>query len=377
MAAMDQLVKLMQLKKMQDDAAYRANKFAYQRHQDQIQNDQWKKTYDLNKLVKDRLLAKEKRELDRQGKEDEFKSDYAAYLPRIMADDSGNREEFVKDIGEFGSDYTGALPKDYIANALKSYDTVHGKIHAGYGRPTLVQNVENPDDPSKTLAILASPDGTVRQYTTVPTAGQMLSNDPENRAAIKAAEKEAEANAAIMKDLRAKSWEGYNKATQSNARLDQAEATMNTWKPGPGSNVRKLFNSVMPFFGMEPNDALSDQQVFEALTGMDMLAARNPKGEIGGLTGATSDKDVELLRSMVRNAGMTPKAIKIMIDFQREVNKRKVEMFKIVNGHEGDSQSLKKKLMEYKEKHPLSIHNAGDIDVDLDKLSLDQLMERL
>ena len=140
MAAMDQLVKLMQLQKMMDDSDYRRKKYAYDMGQDEITNKYNSEMLDLTRALREQQTNKAKADLARTKGLDEFRSNNAAYLSGLIADNApvvtgpdgkpmqvpDARQEFMTDYGQLLSEETGVIPKDALKTGQDLYDNTYG-----------------------------------------------------------------------------------------------------------------------------------------------------------------------------------------------------------------------------------------------------------
>jgi hypothetical protein len=128
MAAMDKLVKLMQLQKMMDDSAYRKQKYNYDMEQDRIRNENANRTYTLQKLVNERSQASAKKKLEKEAAKREFNQDYTAILPDIMEYNKDDKAGFLSDMREFGQEYS-EVPQNFMKDSLKMYEDVQGDAY--------------------------------------------------------------------------------------------------------------------------------------------------------------------------------------------------------------------------------------------------------
>lgn len=105
-------------------------------------------------------------------------------------------------------------------------------------------------------------------------------------------------------------------------------------------------------------DNVGVAQAAQALSQQMALQLRDPAGG-GGMPGSLSDADRQFLTTMVPAITNDPNANKLMIDWQKKVHQRTVEVGKIVNDYVRSPEFLKDpagvyaKVREYADKNPL------------------------
>lgn len=105
-------------------------------------------------------------------------------------------------------------------------------------------------------------------------------------------------------------------------------------------------------------DNVGIAQAAQALTGQLALQLRDPSAG-GGMPGAMSDQDRKALYSMVAQIGNDPAGNKLMLDWQKKLYQRNIEVAKIVNDYGRSPEFLKDptgvyaKVREYADKNPL------------------------
>lgn len=105
-------------------------------------------------------------------------------------------------------------------------------------------------------------------------------------------------------------------------------------------------------------DNVGVAQAAKALTGQLALGLRDPSGG-AGMPGAMSDKDREFLVAMVPAITNDPNGNKLMLEWQKKIYQRQIEVAKIVNDYGRSPEFLKDptgvyaKVREYADKNPL------------------------
>lgn len=144
------------------------------------------------------------------------------------------------------------------------------------------------------------------------------------------------------------------------SRLGSLLDQVNTGKTQP---TIQEFKATAKSLGVDLNalgvgDNVGVAQAAQALTGQLALQLRDPSAG-GGMPGAMSDQDRKALYSMVAQIGNDPNGNKLMLDWQKKIYQRSVDVAKIVNDYGRSPEFLKDptgvyaKVREYAEKNPL------------------------
>lgn len=360
-SGLDQLAKLMQLQQMANagqPSAFDQQKFAYQRQQDAATQKRFDREQNRlsSKIALDKLTGEELKAKAR--KQQEFSSIYNTNIPHLLEAYKDDRGGFITEAGALGADYPEGVPENYLQNTMSLYDSVQGKRPSGRGN--VISHVEREGGGTEAVYIPqgGNPDDILR-FPTVATASTQLTQDPTNRGNITGQIEMSKLEVKELEDLRKNAWEGVQKSFKAEQDVNQMEAVLKDFNPGPGVSFRMIPQVIKDYIGLTPNKDYTSLQVFESFVGQGMLAARDPKGEVGGLPGATSDRDLDVLRSIVANTKMPADAIKIMLNFKKQEIIRRKKMYQITNSHRGTSSELKDSLVEYLEANPYKI-----LDVD-------------
>ena len=114
-------------------------------------------------------------------------------------------------------------------------------------------------------------------------------------------------------------------AINQNARLD---TVMNALTKGSGTGLGKetimKLRSLGKTFGLDTGD-LSGQELIRSIQGEMALRARNPESGLG-LTGNTSNRDLEFLKSIVPGLEITEQGNIAIINSLKKINKMKIDL---------------------------------------------------
>lgn len=116
--------------------------------------------------------------------------------------------------------------------------------------------------------------------------------------------------------------EAAQNAAQQNVTLDRMiEAIANGARTGAGQSVLlDLQNYAQSLFGIPISEGASEQEVMRALGNRLVMEVRNPANGLG-LTGSTSNRDLEFLDASVPNLGKTPEGNALLIEVLKKQNK--------------------------------------------------------
>ena len=151
-------------------------------------------------------------------------------------------------------------------------------------------------------------------------------------------------------DARAQAgFEGLNQNVQLDRILIAMESGAET---GAGQEaILNLKNLGQSMFGLEFGDDVGEQEVIRKVSNEMALRLRNPESGLG-LTGNTSNKDLQFLKDSVIGLSRTPQGNLMIIDFMKRQNQMKVavsqEQDRIIAENKGViPNNLDAQLMEY------------------------------
>lgn len=173
----------------------------------------------------------------------------------------------------------------------------------------------------------------------------------------KAEGKEAEE----LAKLRAKRFnallESGDLARRSYETLDTLERAVQNPEAAQGAfaRIRGESKKIADLFGFDV-EGLEDEAIISAVGNKLALQLRNPKGEDGGLTGATSDRDLKFLVSGVPNRDKTRSQNLALIEIAKKDKQRTTQLASFADQYLQETGSLKgleRAKKEWLENHPL------------------------
>lgn len=128
-------------------------------------------------------------------------------------------------------------------------------------------------------------------------------------------------------------------ARSSNARLDRLGQLLDQTYTGAGAeNLLELKRVGENLFGMD-FEGIAEAEAGQALSAQMALELRNPAGG-AGMPGAMSDRDREFLQSMVPGLGQTKEGRALMIETQKRLNNRSIEVARMARKYRKDNGRL-------------------------------------
>lgn len=147
---------------------------------------------------------------------------------------------------------------------------------------------------------------------------------------------------------------GFN-AHAANAKLDVLGQALDRTYTGTGAETVQGLKKAAKAVGMDV-EGYGEAELATAVSREMALQLRNPAGG-AGMPGAMSDPDREFLVSMTPGLSTTPEGRKLMIEYQKRVNSRNIEVAKIARDYRKTHGALDEgfydKLAEYSAKNPL------------------------
>ena len=197
---------------------------------------------------------------------------------------------------------------------LQLYETDGGKAY--YGRPVIGE-----DGKVKIERV-----GEVFKKSTRPGVTVQMPEGPRPITELdrKIAERNAKFYEAVNEEAR--------EANAKQQKLDFLERTLANQKTGRGMPTLRELQGVADTFGIQigSKKGLDSYQASESIVAELALRARNPESGLG-LTGNTSERDLEFLRSLPPSAGKTPEANALLFMSYRKVAERKNKIAEAVN----------------------------------------------
>lgn len=149
--------------------------------------------------------------------------------------------------------------------------------------------------------------------------------------------------------------EAATQARGQNARLDRLGQLLDQAYTGTGAEGALALKRAGEVLGVDVGDA-GAAEAAKALSSEMALQLRNPAGG-AGMPGAMSDKDREFLQSMVPGLTQTPEGRKMMIETQKRLNNRSIEVARMARQYRQNKGRLDEgffdKLDAYSREHPL------------------------
>lgn len=151
-------------------------------------------------------------------------------------------------------------------------------------------------------------------------------------------------------------------ARSSNANLDRLNSLLEKVSTGKGTETINDIKATAKAAGFDlnamgiPDDVGPVQAAKALLAKMTLDLGSSPDG---GLKGSFSDKDVAFLKSGIPGLDTTPEGRKLIIDFQKRVNQRHIDVARIVNEYGRSPEFLKDptgvyaRVREYADANPL------------------------
>jgi hypothetical protein len=136
--------------------------------------------------------------------------------------------------------------------------------------------------------------------------------------------------------LNVKTLEGFREegknARDTTLNLKKVEALLPRVKTGKFKGVKTAAASAAKAFGIDLDPELDDTQSLAALTSELALRLRNPESGLG-LTGNTSEKDLQFLKDAVIGIEKEPAANEVLLFMALKAQKRRVEIAKMAEKH--------------------------------------------
>lgn len=140
----------------------------------------------------------------------------------------------------------------------------------------------------------------------------------------------AEQNAA--KDY-TKMQDAAGKASENNASLDRAQRAVDSGiYTGVGGDMVQQARRIGGALGLVDPNTVAGAEELQRIQNEQALFARNPASGMG-LPGSASDRDVRFLQSMAAGLDKSPEANRRMLDAQRRLNQRKIEVANAANDY--------------------------------------------
>jgi hypothetical protein len=215
------------------------------------------------------------------------------------------------------------------ADASKGYDW--GKAILGVGAG--LSSIDNPQGAAIALGMLRDrqhPEGALTSYQKLRLAQYADAQRAKDKAAAdKPGTFEKESEKAAVK--RYSEIELENEAANLQmGQLAEMRKHLNaeglyTGPAGEQVTWLKSLGTILDPDNKELMNATDAAQALQALTNQGALGLRSPKGIFGGLTGNTSDRDIQFLKDGLAGLGKTPGANKLIIEALEKIYQRKLE----------------------------------------------------
>jgi hypothetical protein len=155
--------------------------------------------------------------------------------------------------------------------------------------------------------------------------------------------------------------DGATAARAANGRLDRIGQLLDGVGTGKTAPTTQSYKAAAKSVGIDLEalgitDDVGPAEAAQALSAQMALELRNPAGG-AGMPGAMSDKDREFLTSMVPGLGTSPEGREMMIETQKRVNNRSIEVARMARDYRKANGRLDEgfydKLDEFSAKNPL------------------------